>query len=680
MQSYINKWLKKAAIATLSFAIFSVTIMPANAFTLIETIEQKLEIVSSSVTQSFSPENGESATISYCISAPAQVTLGIYVATDSSSSDKVAVLRDGEPKPKGCYSVSWDGKYGNKNEVGTYGETVASGQYFYGLSVAPITDLSYDSDYVGEWFEVTGTGGGTSGSGVKITDIEIEDGTFDPWNDQEAKVTFSINKASYINFEIKDEDEEKIATPIKKKWYDSGEYSINWDGRDEVGDFVSQGEYTYTLKAELDGDKDSEKGQFNVKKGYDLDDDNSVDPRLKTVYATKDTFDPGRNEKTQIVFTLTAKADVQVKIYDKNDKKVADLMDDEDKQPGIYAVEWDGEESLNEKATYTYKIFAKNSKGEDLKSGKIKVEEDEEGNNKPNIYKDSVDQIPFTPKFNTLGISFKLEKDAEVSVEIRNSKHTIAKVIDDKELPEGPHTIQWDGTDKYGEVAEDGLYEYKIVAGTKKGKDTEVGNFSIEQSSKAKIQGEMCAGFTDLKVDYSYCEAIEWAVGEGIFEGYNDGNFKPTQAINRVEALKVIFNALNVNLLESKGESLGFSDTDRYAWYATYLKTAVSLGVINGYPDGTFKPAQSVNRAEALVMFLNTAEVKDGIIVPTNNYSQPYYDTPNNKNTKWYLSQAWFAKANSLTDNDYYFYPAENMTRGEMADMLYRYHKANLEN
>ncbi len=678
MYTYIEKWLKKAAIAALSFVIFSITIMPANAFTLIENIAEKLEIVSSSVTTSFSPEKGETATINYCISAPAQVTLGIYAAIGRSSSEKVNILRDGESKLKGCYSVSWDGKYGNKNEVGTYGETAPAGQYFYGLSVAPIIDMSYDSDYVGEWFELTSKDTKT-GSGVKITDIEVENGTFDPWDDQEAKVTFSINKASYITFEIKDEDGEKIATPVKKDWYDSGEYSINWDGRDEVGDFVSQGQYSFTLKAELDGDKDSEKGQFSVKKGYDLDDDNTIDPRLKTVYATKDTFDPGRNEKTSIVFNLTAKADVQVKIYDKNDKKVADLMDDEDKQPGIYTVEWDGEESLNEKATYTYKVFAKNSKGEDLKSGKIKVEEDEKGTNKPNIYKDSVDQIPFTPKFNTLGISFKLEKDAEVTVEIRNSKHTVAKIIDDTELTEGPHTIIWDGTDKYGEVAEDGLYEYKIVASTKKGKDTETGNFSIEDSTKAKIQGEMCAGFADLKVDYSYCEAIEWAVGEGIFEGYNDGNFKPSQAINRVEALKVIFKALHVNLLDSHGESLGFTDTDRYEWYATYLKTAVSLGVINGYPDGTFKPGQDVKRAEALVMFLNTAKAKDGIIIPSNNYAQPYYDTPNNKDTKWYISYAWFAKSYSLTDNDYYFYPAEKMTRGEMADMLYRYHKANIQ-
>ena len=40
------------------------------------------------------------------------------------------------------------------------------------------------------------------------------------------------------------------------------------------------------------------------------------------------------------------------------------------------------------------------------------------------------------------------------------------------------------------------------------------------------------------------------------------------------------------------------------------------------------------------------------------------------------MSYVWFAKEYNLTENDYYFYPDSNMTRGEMADMLYRLYKA----
>ena len=66
----------------------------------------------------------------------------------------------------------------------------------------------------------------------------------------------------------------------------------------------------------------------------------------------------------------------------------------------------------------------------------------------------------------------------------------------------------------------------------------------------------------------------------------------------------------------------------------------------------------------------------DGIIVPTNTYGQPYVDTPNEPDTKWYLSLVWYAKEHNLTDNQSYFYPDYGMTRGEMADMLYRYDQA----
>ena len=78
-------------------------------------------------------------------------------------------------------------------------------------------------------------------------------------------------------------------------------------------------------------------------------------------------------------------------------------------------------------------------------------------------------------------------------------------------------------------------------------------------------------------------------------------------------------------------------------------------------------------------MLLNTGKAKDNLIIPTNNIGQPYYDTPNTPENKWFISYAWFSKAYSLIDNDFYFYPSQYMTRAEMADMLYRYHKNNFD-
>lgn len=634
--------------------------LPAQAMTVIEV--NQIKITNNSVT---------SDTISYCLNTPAKVTLGIYQA-EGQTSKKVAILTDNEVKYTGCYTAVWDGKYGFMNEVGTKGNTVSEGEYFYYISA----QNQLGSATASGWITV---GNDDSSKGLKIVDVELENAVFDPWDDQKAKITFTINKDAYITLEISDDDDEKVVTLVDNKWYGKGEYTIYWNGENQFGDTVSQDEYTFKLKAKTDSDTDNESGTLQVKKGYINDDDQTEDPRIKDYYVSKETFDPGRKEKEYIVFTLTAKADVQITIYDKNDKKIVKLLDESDKQPGTYVVEWDGSEVLDQKATFTYKIFTRNNKGEDIKSGKIKVAEDDEDKKTSNLYKDTVDTILYNPKFAKLGISFKLEKDAEVTIEIRDSKHLISTVVKDQELPEGAHTIYWDGLDKYGEVAEDGLYEYRIIAANNKGKETEEGNFSIENATKAKYKTDLCAQFTDVATDNQYCEAIEWAVGEDIFQGYNDGSFRSYQPISRSEALKVILKALNVKILSSNGETLGFSDTGKYEWYAPYIKTALTLGIVHGYQDGSFKPNQTVTKAEGLIMVLKTGTAQDGLIIPTNNIGQPYYDTPNTPENKWYLSYAWFAKAYSLTDNATYFYPAEKMTRGEMADMLYRYHKNNFD-
>lgn len=181
----------------------------------------------------------------------------------------------------------------------------------------------------------------------------------------------------------------------------------------------------------------------------------------------------------------------------------------------------------------------------------------------------------------------------------------------------------------------------------------------------------LCAYFNDVPENYRYCEAIEWAKGEGIFKGYEDGSFRPEKSISRAEVLKMIFEALDIKTLE-KG-NLWFSDVDDSDWFVKYLNSAVSLGVVNGYSDGTFKGNREVSRVEALVMFLNTVTAKDGIILQTDLVGDPYLDTPYSESTAWYYEYVRFAKKYELTDNEYMFRPQTAMTRAEMADMLYRF-------
>ncbi len=100
---------------------------------------------------------------------------------------------------------------------------------------------------------------------------------------------------------------------------------------------------------------------------------------------------------------------------------------------------------------------------------------------------------------------------------------------------------------------------------------------------------------------FRYREAVDYLVKKDVISGYPDGTFKPKQTINRAELLKLVFKG------KSDVDPVGrrcFSDVNPDAWYAAFVCAAERRGVVTGYSDGTFKPEQTVNFAEAIKMVL----------------------------------------------------------------------------
>lgn len=675
MHTTLNKRLKQKLIASLTlFSALFTFILPIPA-----AIASNYADVTSHTVYADSKGNFD---IQYCLNTEAYVTVGIYRATGTNTSDNVSVLDNYAYKNSGCYTSSW-----NRGDM-------SLNQLFYGITTVA-TGSNSGSDYVSNWLPLSSDSGNYSNNNsnnnysnnnsnsdygksknLKFLDFEVESRTFNPEDGQKGRITFVTTTDSYITFEIFDENDENeiIKTVVDNEFYSAGQYTVKWDGTNYYGDTVDQGEYKFRIRAKYGDQKVTETGYFTVQEGIYTDSNSTEDPRLKDVYATKESFDPGRNETTSIVFTLTSESDVTITIQDKYGDNISTIYDKSNRSKGTYAAQWNGAEVMEREGSYTYKIVAKNSSGKDTKTGSIEIADDLKDQKKPNITKDKVDEIPFKPKFNDLHFSFSIDRDADVTIEIRDGQNVIATAIDEKSVNEGHETLGWDGRDDNGDYVANGVYQYKIIAENYSGKDVEVGNFSVEETSSAKRLYDDCGSFDDVDANYKYCDAIAWAQNEGIFSGYNDGNFRPNSAINRVEALKVILEAMDVNLLDAYGQHLGFSDTNPNTWYAPYLKTATSLGIVNGYNDGTFRPNATISRIESLKIILEAGRVKHDIIIPTNVYGQPYYDTPNTGSSKWYLSYAYFAKEFNLSDNEFYFYPQSNMTRGEMADMLYRYH------
>lgn len=173
--------------------------------------------------------------------------------------------------------------------------------------------------------------------------------------------------------------------------------------------------------------------------------------------------------------------------------------------------------------------------------------------------------------------------------------------------------------------------------------------------------------FSDVPEDHPNYTAITTLQGLDIIGGYPDGTFKPDQTINRVEALKILLLGSDV-FIPTTWDDTTFSDTDSREWYAPYLIAAVNGDIVSGYPDGTFKPLQTVNLVEALKMLLNTNQI---IPATQMNTGSPYKDADA---SAWYNSYLWTARNMNLVevDKEGNINPAGELTRGKMAEMMYR--------
>src|SRR5690606_5789337 len=62
------------------------------------------------------------------------------------------------------------------------------------------------------------------------------------------------------------------------------------------------------------------------------------------------------------------------------------------------------------------------------------------------------------------------------------------------------------------------------------------------------------ASFSDVGESNNFYPAVEYLKGKGVIKGYEDGTFKPEQTINRAEALKILF--LSRDILKKSDENI----------------------------------------------------------------------------------------------------------------------------
>ena len=139
--------------------------------------------------------------------------------------------------------------------------------------------------------------------------------------------------------------------------------------------------------------------------------------------------------------------------------------------------------------------------------------------------------------------------------------------------------------------------------------------------------------YSDVKSTDWYNNAISTLSNMDIIDGYPDGTFRPNAGITRAEFAKIAVSFFKDNVRETIGDR--FSDIHG-KWYTEYVNLANELAIVNGYPDGTFRPDNKIIRAESMTIVNNTLRrtpCKEGLLPvsvmitwPDNAASAWYYE------------------------------------------------------
>ena len=128
--------------------------------------------------------------------------------------------------------------------------------------------------------------------------------------------------------------------------------------------------------------------------------------------------------------------------------------------------------------------------------------------------------------------------------------------------------------------------------------------------------------FSDVSDSAWYATAVNTLVELDVLSGYEDGTFRPNNAVTRAEFVTAVCKCFD-NL--STG-SAGFSDVSGH-WAEGFINQAVAEDWISGFPDGTFRPDESIQRCQVTAI-LNKALERTGSGFAADAGTQEFVDVP----------------------------------------------------
>lgn len=391
-----------------------------------------------------------------------------------------------------------------------------------------------------------------------IDDVYISKKDFDNDLGEFIYVMFRVDAEAEVDIMIlQDGDDDEFLTEDmeveKDKWY-----AVEFDGEDY--------DYEDDIDLKVIANNPANDDVFDSETiGVNLDED---DVSSNKSNVTNDYISPvltGGNDEMTLYYEIDEDADVTITIHKgetASGSSVIELLDIEDQAAGDHSVVWNGKDKDGDKlakGVYSYKI---------------------------------VSRVGST--------------DTEKGVFIVGTVGDI-----EGEASGGDSSSAGDDDDDQDSNVAPGVI---VDGGSSDGDDDDDDNGGLPSGT--------CAGFLDVPYNSQYCDAVTYVKNSGIFAGYPTGNFDLYSPINRAEIMKVIMEAFDVSIPASILGNLGFSDVIPGAWYMRYLSAGKTLGIVSGDSNATtVRPDSAINRAEALKLVFETMRATTGYQVDSCDYA-----------------------------------------------------------
>ena len=132
--------------------------------------------------------------------------------------------------------------------------------------------------------------------------------------------------------------------------------------------------------------------------------------------------------------------------------------------------------------------------------------------------------------------------------------------------------------------------------------------YTLPYAAVEQLSGEPCPteGFSDVDGLAWYHEAVDWAVENGVLNGYGEGgeSLGPVADVTRAEMAQMLWN--RAGRPEAEADLSAFTDVDAGGWYAPALEWCVLEGIFSGYGD-TFGTERTISREEAATVLWRLA-------------------------------------------------------------------------